>query len=89
MDATAADKAVPVPAQKDVEIGSEEIAGVHIDPDIQRRALRKFDFFILPQIMIISIIGYMDRSNMGKDQLSQRTPSILPKLIRSPFFAFR
>lgn len=61
----AADKPVPVPGLKDVEIGSENAAEIHIDLAVQRRTLRRFDFFILPQIMIISIIGYMDRSNMG------------------------
>lgn len=62
----AAEKPVPIPGQRDVDVHSLEGQQIHIDPDVQKRALRKFDFCILPQIMIISIIGYMDRSNMGK-----------------------
>lgn len=38
---------------------------IYIDPIIQRRALRRFDFVVLPQIMILSILGYLDRSNLG------------------------
>ncbi len=58
------EKVVPIPIDKAVDIKAEDGAEIYIDPAVQRRALRKFDYFVLPQIMILSIIGYMDRSNL-------------------------
>jgi len=51
-----------------VDTKSGECMDIHIDLAIQRRALRRFDFYVLPQIMIISILGYMDRSNLGESR---------------------
>jgi len=37
----------------------------YVDPAIEKRALRKFDIFLLPMILIIVIIASLDRSNLG------------------------
>jgi hypothetical protein len=40
---------------------------IYVDPVIEKRALSKFDKFMLPQIAILVLIAYLDRSNIGKD----------------------
>lgn len=40
-------------------------ASIYIDPDLERRTLRKFDKYLLPQFFIILLIAYLDRSNIG------------------------
>lgn len=39
---------------------------VTIDPEVERRCMRKFDLFVMPQILILLLLGYLDRSNVGK-----------------------
>ncbi|OBT54221.1 hypothetical protein VE04_06003 [Pseudogymnoascus sp. 24MN13] len=38
---------------------------IFVDPVIEKRALAKFDKFLLPQIAILVMIAYLDRSNIG------------------------
>ncbi|KAK5055421.1 hypothetical protein LTR84_013171 [Exophiala bonariae] len=38
---------------------------IELDPVLERKTLRKFDLFLLPQIAILIIIGYLDRTNVG------------------------
>lgn len=40
-------------------------ADIFVDPVIERRALSKFDKLLLPQIAILVLIAYLDRSNIG------------------------
>lgn len=54
------------------EMGSERPAspveadqGIFVDPVIEKRALRKFDMVMMPQIVILVIISMLDRSNIG------------------------
>jgi hypothetical protein len=63
------EKGVPVLDQAQVDAKPDESVDVYIDLAIQRRAMRRFDFYVLPQIMIISILGYMDRSNLGESPI--------------------
>lgn len=44
--------------------GDAEIDSIY-DVELERRTLRKFDFFVLPQFMIMVLISYLDRSNIG------------------------
>lgn len=44
--------------------GDAEIDSTY-DVELERRTLRKFDFFVLPQFMIMVLISYLDRSNIG------------------------
>ena len=39
---------------------------MQLDPQLEKTTLRRFDLFLLPQIAIIIIIGYLDRSNIGR-----------------------
>ncbi|KAL5343216.1 major facilitator superfamily domain-containing protein [Aspergillus crustosus] len=36
-----------------------------IDSALEKSILRKFDFFVLPQMMILTLLAYLDRSNIG------------------------
>lgn len=38
---------------------------IQLDPALEKQTLRKFDLFLLPQIAILIIIGYLDRTNVG------------------------
>lgn len=64
------EKIVPLPHDEPVDPSEDALQRIHIDPAIQARALRKFDYLVIPQIMIISIIGYIDRSNLGTFKIS-------------------
>ena len=43
-------------------------SGAYIDPDLEKRTLRKFDKSVLPQFMLLVLIAYLDRSNIGSWQ---------------------
>jgi hypothetical protein len=36
------------------------------DAEVEKRLLHKFDKYVLPQFMIMVLIGYLDRSNIGR-----------------------
>lgn len=42
---------------------------MRLDPELEKTTLRRFDMFLLPQIAIIIVIGYLDRSNIGKSNI--------------------
>lgn len=42
--------------------GNDEI---YIDPVLERRTMAKYDRFLLPQMAILIILAYLDRSNIG------------------------
>lgn len=39
---------------------------IYIDPAKERKIIRKFDMLVLPQFVIIMILAYLDRSNIGR-----------------------
>lgn len=39
---------------------------IYVDPELEKRVMRKFDRFILPQFAILMLIAYLDRSNIGE-----------------------
>lgn len=39
---------------------------MQLDPTMEKKILQRFDMFLLPQIAIIIVIGYLDRSNIGE-----------------------
>lgn len=50
----------------DVSSGIVDDTVVELDPELERRTLRKFDKFLLPPLAIILLLAYLDRSNLGK-----------------------
>ena len=48
---------------------------IQLDPTMEKKTLRRFDMFLLPQIAILIVIGYLDRSNIGKDSLTHTLSS--------------
>jgi hypothetical protein len=45
------------------------VSNIHIDLELEKQTLRKFDIFLLPQLAILVIIAYLDRSNIGEHTL--------------------
>ena len=39
--------------------------GLHIEPSAERQALSKFDWVIMPQMSILVLFAYLDRTNIG------------------------
>lgn len=37
-----------------------------IDPEVERRCIRKFDRLVMPQMLLIYLLSYLDRSNLGE-----------------------
>ncbi|KAL1959732.1 hypothetical protein VTO42DRAFT_1318 [Malbranchea cinnamomea] len=42
---------------------------VEIDPVLERRVMRKFDMFVVPQMILLVILAYLDRSNIGNAKI--------------------
>lgn len=54
-----------------------------IDPEVERQCMRKFDLFVMPQIFIILLLGYLDRSNIGTWQLEVCTATTMRNRYRT------
>jgi hypothetical protein len=53
-------EAPPLPEKVEESDGS-----IHIDPELERKVLKKFDMLVMPQFIIIILLAYLDRSNIG------------------------
>jgi hypothetical protein len=54
------------PGSLDPSLNSDaNAAHLEIDPVLERRVMRKFDMFVIPQMMLLVILAYLDRSNIG------------------------
>jgi hypothetical protein len=42
---------------------------IYIDPELERKVIRKFDRYVLPQFVVLVILGYLDRTNIGQSCL--------------------
>jgi len=49
----------------DVSSGLVNDTTIELDPELERRTLRKFDKFLLPPLAVILLIAYLDRSSLG------------------------
>ncbi len=49
-------------SKPDIAVSSD----IYVDPVIEKQALSKFDKFLLPQMAIMVLIAYLDRSNIGR-----------------------
>lgn len=36
-----------------------------VDTELESQALRKFDLYLLPQLALLTILAYLDRTNIG------------------------
>jgi hypothetical protein len=39
---------------------------VQIDRDVESKVYQKFDKYLLPQVALLTILAYLDRTNIGK-----------------------
>lgn len=53
-------------AQKMASVNQGGVQEIQLDPVLEKQTLRRFDMFLLPQIALLIIIGYLDRSNIGR-----------------------
>jgi hypothetical protein len=49
----------------DVSSGLVNDTIIELDPELERRTLRKFDKYLLPPLAVILLLAYLDRSNLG------------------------
>ena len=42
--------------------GSNEI---YVDPDVEKSIISKFDKYMMPQMAVLVLLAYLDRSNIG------------------------
>jgi hypothetical protein len=56
-------KASEEPDTKPVAVNGE--TEIFIDPVMEKRVIRKFDMFALTQYIVIIILAYLDRTNIG------------------------
>lgn len=40
-----------------------------IDPAKEKGALRRFDLIVLPQLGVLTVIGWLDRANIGESEV--------------------
>lgn len=38
-----------------------------VDPELEKQALKRFDMFLLPQLALLTILAYLDRTNIGEN----------------------
>lgn len=50
----------------DVSSGLVNDTIIELDPELERRTLRKFDKYLLPPLSVILLLAYLDRSNLGQ-----------------------
>ncbi|KAL1301875.1 hypothetical protein AAFC00_006057 [Neodothiora populina] len=58
-------KFVPLSISPEVHEGELSDVAVRIDPELERRTLRKFDKYLIPALAVILLVAYLDRSNLG------------------------
>ncbi|CAI6100056.1 unnamed protein product [Clonostachys chloroleuca] len=46
-------------------VASGTFSRVAVDLDLEKQALKKFDMFLLPQLALLTILTYLDRTNIG------------------------
>lgn len=64
MEANEANEAIDVCKTQSYRLGT--VGEMQLDPEMERKTLRKFDMCLLPQIAVLIIIGYLDRTNIGE-----------------------
>ncbi|CAI6099459.1 unnamed protein product [Clonostachys chloroleuca] len=46
-------------------VASVALSQVPVDLEFEKQALKKFDMFLLPQLALLTILAYLDRTNIG------------------------
>lgn len=54
----------PSSSVDDVSSGLVDDTVIELDPELERRTLRKFDLYLLPTLSVILLLAYLDRSNL-------------------------
>jgi MFS transporter, ACS family, DAL5 transporter family protein len=51
-------------------VSDEGSSNLTVDPQLEKRLVRKSDLYIIPEYMIIYIFSFLDRSNIGNAKVS-------------------
>jgi hypothetical protein len=57
--------------EKDAQIGTSD--EIYIDPAAEKRLIRKLDLMLSPMMVLIFLVAYLDRSNIGKMVLANHS----------------
>ncbi|KAH6989370.1 major facilitator superfamily domain-containing protein [Ilyonectria sp. MPI-CAGE-AT-0026] len=59
-----------VPPEAEPRVSAEDATTVvFIDPEKEKATVRKFDRYVLPQFVIIQVLSYLDRTNIGNARI--------------------
>jgi hypothetical protein len=72
-DQTINSKEANVSSVSDHGIGTSENI---IDPELEKRYVRKLDWNILPMVMFMQLVSFLDRSNIGNAKINGMTKDI-------------
>ncbi|KAL4947599.1 major facilitator superfamily domain-containing protein [Aspergillus filifer] len=61
---------IDIPSKETQPVVAEADQNVLVDAALEKSILRKFDFLVLPQMMILTLLAYLDRSNIGNARVS-------------------
>ena len=67
VETTAVPDAVP---GKDGDVSSAEAANVEYDEKMTKRLVRKIDWHIMPVLVILYLLSFLDRTNIGNARLA-------------------
>lgn len=67
IDHTMADEPKDVKASADVEVAQASYEDA-IDPAAEKRLVRKLDMWLSPMMVLVFLVSYLDRSNIGAVQ---------------------
>jgi hypothetical protein len=63
-------KKTPVAERTQSASPSPGVNDIYIDPALEKRVMSKFDKYVLPQMSLLIILAYLDRSNIGMVSLT-------------------
>lgn len=65
-----------MPEETKPQTSLDDPSNIYIDPEMEKKIIRKFDYLVLPQFVIILILAYLDRSNIGMFTWARCTKSL-------------
>ena len=57
-------------ASSELALAEEGTSNIGIDPEAEKKLVRKMDMFILPVIFVTYVLSFLDRSNIGNAKVA-------------------
>jgi hypothetical protein len=64
MEATEKQSELKMPLEQELDQNSGEMNDI---TEVEKKVLSKFDKFVMPQMALLVLFAYLDRTNIGKD----------------------